>query len=166
MTVPQESPPKKPPRKRFIRKNTNSPPEVRAKMASPEMTAKRMEGLRKWKEANGRHPSRMQGQPDGVGIKAFRIIKAKAEETAAKAIRIMADKKIWVAENDVAERAMQTAIEIMESTVGPTQHRLSAAKTILEFTQTKPVVKSESTIKSAEAFLEALMQEDTDGVKP
>ena len=108
----------------------------------------------------------MQGQPDGVGIKAYRVMKAKAIETAEKAIRIMADKKVWVAENDVAEKAMKTAIEIMESTVGPTQHRLAAAKTILEFTQTKPVVKSENTIKSAEAFLEALMEEDVNGPKP
>lgn len=71
----------------------------------------------------------------------------------------MADENIWKADNDVASKAMQTAIEIMLSQEGSTQNRLSAAKTILDFTQTKPVVKNETTLKTAEEFLSSLMDE-------
>lgn len=90
----------------------------------------------------------------------------KADETAKKAIRIMAEKNIWVADNDVAEKAMETAISVMESAVGTTDTKLKAAKVILEFTQTKPVTKNETTLKSAEAFLEALMSEENNEPKP
>ena len=91
----------------------------------------------------------------------------KAKETAEKAIKLMEDKNIWKADNDVAEKAMKSAIEVMESQHGTTDSKLKAAKVILEFTQTKPVVKNETTLKSAEDFLTALMhEEDVDGAKP
>ena len=78
----------------------------------------------------------------------------------------MEDKNIWIADNDVATKAMKAAIEVMESQQGTTDSKLKAAKVILEFTQTKPVVKNETTVKSAEDFLSALLEEDTDVVKP
>jgi hypothetical protein len=129
-------------------------------MSSPEMLAKRMEGLRRWREANPGWRGRVTGQPDGVRKKDFLKLKALAEVKAEKAIKTMAEKKIWIADNDVAEKAMRTAIEIMESHTGETRNRLAAAKTILDFVQTKPVVKQETTIKSAEDFLAALAQEE------
>lgn len=126
-------------------------------MASPEMTAKRLEALRKWREANPGMGHRAKGQPDGVRKKDWLIIKEKAAKTAVKAIKIMSDKKIWQADNDVAEKAMQAALEILAA---PGEHRnkLAAAKTILDFTQSKPVVKNETTLKTAEQFLESLME--------
>lgn len=126
-------------------------------MASPEMTAKRLEGLRKWREANPHLVGRRHGHPDGIRLKDWLIVKEKAAKTAVKAIKIMSDKKIWQADNDVAEKAMQAALEILAA---PGEHRnkLAAAKTILDFTQSKPVVKNETTLKTAEQFLESLME--------
>ena len=154
-------------RKKIVRQNNNSPQYVREKMGSPEMTAKRLEGLRKWREANPHLVGRRQGQQDGVRLKDYLKRLEKAKETAEKAIKLMEDKNIWKADNDVAEKAMKSAIEVMESQHGTTDSKLKAAKVILEFTQTKPVVKNETTLKSAEDFLTALMhEEDVDGAKP
>lgn len=143
--------------KRF---NNNSPDYVREKMGTPEMTAKRLEGLRKWRSIPGNKVGRALGQQDGVRKRVYLKRLEQAKIASEKAIRLMSDKKIWVPDNDLAERAMKTAIEVMESQVGTTDARLKAAKTILEFVQTKPVVKSETTLKSAEAFLEALAEEE------
>lgn len=145
--------------------NMNSPEWVRKKMASPEMTAKRLEARRKFIEAGGR-VGRMMGQQNGVRKRVYIKRLEKAKVFAEKAIRLMSDNNIWKADNDKAELAMKTAIEIMQAQQGQTQHRLSAAKTILEFTQTKPVVKNETTLKSAEDFLAALAVEEGNATKP
>ena len=128
-------------------------------MSSPEMLAKRMEGLRKWREANPGKRGRPHGLQDGVGLKAYLKRLEVAKVKAERAIKVMADENLWKADNDVASKAMQTAIEIMLSQEGTTQNRLAAAKTILDFTQTKPVVKNETTLKTAEEFLSSLMDE-------
>ena len=122
--------------------------------------------MRKWREANPDKIGRPQGVQDGVRYKDYLKKLEVAKVTADKAIKLMAEKKIWVGDNELAERAMKTAIEIMESQQGTTQNRLAASKTILDFVQTKPVVKNETTVKSAEDFLSALLEEDTDVVKP
>jgi len=129
-------------------------------MASPEMQSKMRAALEAWKAIPGNITGRAKGQPDGVRKKDWLKLKAKAEVKAEEAIKIMAEKKVWIADNDIAEKAMQSAIAIMESHTGETRTRLAAAKAILDFVQTKPVVKNETTIKSAEAFLEALSQEE------
>lgn len=128
-------------------------------MSSPEMLAKRMEGLRKWREANPGKRGRPHGLQDGVGLKKYLKRLEVAKVQSERAIKVMADENIWKADNDVASKAMQTAIEIMLSQEGTTQNRLAAAKTILDFTQTKPVVKNETTLKTAEEFLSSLMDE-------
>ena len=128
-------------------------------MSSPEMLAKRMEGLRKWREANPGKRGRPHGLQDGVGLKKYlkrlEVAKAKSE----RAIKVMAEQNLWKADNDVASKAMQTAIEIMLSQEGTTQNRLAAAKTILDFTQTRPTTKSETTLKTAEEFLSSLIDD-------
>jgi hypothetical protein len=142
------------------RQNNNSPDYVRQRMASPEMTAKRLAARKAWMAIPGNRVGRKPGQPNGVRWKDFLVIKAAAEARAEKVMKIMNEKKIWVADNDVAEKAMRTAVEILSQEVGHTRDRLTAAKTILEFTQTKPVVKNETTLKSAEDFLAALMKDE------
>ena len=119
-----------------------------------------MEGLRKWREANPGRVGRPHGLQDGVGLKAYLKRLEVAKVKAEKAIIIMAEKKIWVGDNELAERAMKTAIEIMESQSGTTQNRLAASKTILDFVQTKPVVKNETTLKTAEEFLAAIIEDE------
>lgn len=159
--LPEKVPVKRTQRKKIKRKDTNSPDYVRSKMGSPEMTAKRLEGLRKWREA-GNRVGRAPGQQDGVRKKDFLKRLEVAKVNAERAIKVMADDNIWKADNDVASKAMQTAIEIMLSQEGTTQNRLAAAKTILDFTQTKPVVKNETTLKTAEEFLSSLIEGDNE----
>lgn len=152
-------------RKKIARKPSTSPQWVRDLINGPEMTAKRMEGLRKWIAA-GNKPGRMTGQTDGIRRSEYKKMLARASDRADKAIIAMAEKNIWSADNDVSEKAMKEAIVIME-TAGEVRLKLAAAKTILEFTQTKPVVKNETTVKTAEDFLASLVEEEgKDGSKP
>lgn len=129
-------------------------------MQCPERHKRRMEGMRKWREANPTLVGRRKGQQDGVRLKDYLKRLEQAKITSERAIRIMAEKNIWTADNDVATKAMKAAIEVMESQQGTTDSKLKAAKVILEFTQTKPVVKSETTLKSAEEFLSSLIEDD------
>lgn len=128
-------------------------------MSSPERTAKRLAALKEWQAANPGRIGRPHGLQDGVRYKDYLKRLEVAKVQSERAIKVMADDNIWKADNDVASKAMQTAIEIMLSQEGTTQNRLAAAKTILDFTQTKPVVKNETTLKTAEEFLSSLMEE-------
>lgn len=161
-SLPEKVPKKRPGRKKIVRRNTNSPPEVRSLMSSPERTAKRLAALKLWREANPGKWGRPQGLQDGVGYKAYLKKLEVAKVTADKAIEIMAEKKIWVADNATAENAMRNAIEIMESQIGSTQSRLAAAKVVLEYTQQKPISKSETTLKTAEEFLASIVDTDNE----
>jgi methanogenic corrinoid protein MtbC1 len=95
-----------------------------------------------------------------VGYKAYLKKLEVAKRTADKAIKLMAEKKIWVADNATAENAMRNAIEIMESQIGSTQSRLAAAKIVLEYTQVKPVTRNETTLKTAEEFLASIIEDE------
>lgn len=131
-------------------------------MSSPERTAKRLEALREWQKANPGRIGRPHGVQDGVRYKDYLKRLEVAKVNAERAIKVMAEDNIWKADNDVASKAMQTAIEIMLSQEGTTQNRLAAAKTILDFTQTKPVVKNETTLKTAEEFLSSLINDESE----
>lgn len=164
--MPKKPKPKKRgPRKGIIRKRSKTPQWVRDMLATPEMTARRLEGLRKWREANPGQTGRAKGQPDGVRKRHWVKMQVQIAAKAERAVEIMAEKKLWVADNDVAEKAMKAAIEILE-TPGENRNKLQAAKVILDFVQTKPVVKNETTLKTAEEFLSALNDEEPDDSKP
>lgn len=154
-----ETPKPKKARKKIQRRSNGCPPEVKAIMQCPERHKRRMEGLKRWREANPTLVGRQKGQQDGVRRKDYLKRLEQAKIISEKAIRIMAEKDIWTADNDVATKAMKAAIEVMESQSGTTDAKLKAAKLILDFTQTKPVVKSETTLKSAEEFLSALIED-------
>jgi hypothetical protein len=79
---------------------------------------------------------------------------------------IMAEKKIWEADNDKAHAAMESALTLMLAPQGSADAKLKAAKLILEYTQTKPVVKSETTVKTAEDFLAALVEDEENAAGP
>ena len=145
-------------RKKIQKKPSTSPQWVRDLINGPEMLAKRMEGFKRYREAGGKW-GRITGQPDGIRKRDWIKIVAKAEAKADKVIKAMADKNIWEADNDVSSKAMKSAITIME-TATEVRLKLAAAKTILDFTQTKPVVKNETTVKTAEDFLNSLIDEE------
>lgn len=80
----------------------------------------------------------------------------------------MTEKKMFAADNNVAEEALTEVISILRQPGHP-KDKLAAAKTLLEYTQRKPVASSEVTLNQAETFLEAVLddieaaKEPTDG---
>ena len=55
-----------------------------------------------------------------------------------------------------AEEALATLVKVMRTPEENGKTKVAAAKTLLDFTKTKPVVKTEVTVKSAEAFLDEI----------
>lgn len=118
----------------------------------PEFAAKQRERLSKPIEGRGR----VAGQPDGMRLKQFLKLKEAALVKKEKVLKAMAKK--FEADNDIAQKALDTAVEIL-LLPGANQIRLQAAKTLLEYTQRKPVVANEVNLKTAEAFLDELAEE-------
>lgn len=75
----------------------------------------------------------------------------------------MTELKVFEADNDKAKDAIEAAVQIMNQK-GEDRTRLQAAKTILEFTQRKPVAASEVTLNKAEAFLDAIAKDENIGL--
>ena len=69
-------------------------------------------------------------------------------------------------EDDYAQEALRTAVEVMQ-VPGETRERLAAARLVLDFTKSRPASKSEVTIGKAEEFLASLLtdedEEEQDG---
>ena len=70
----------------------------------------------------------------------------------------MVEKKVFQADNDIAEESVKTLVEVLRLP-GAEKDRISAAKTLLEYTQRKPAAYSEVTLNKAESFLEAVLME-------
>ena len=66
--------------------------------------------------------------------------------------------EVFKPDNDVSEEAFRTLIETIR-TPNSIKDKITAAKTLLDFTQKKPTTASEVTLNKAEAFLEAVLQE-------
>lgn len=103
---------------------------------------------------------RTLGLPDGFSKKQYAPIKAAGLLKAKKVMEHMAQNDKFIADNEVAHKAIATAVEIL-CLEGAHQLRLQAAKVLLDFTQRKPVTVSETTLKTAEAFLDDIVANDT-----
>ena len=111
--------------------------------------------------AEGRKSGRIRGQPDGMPLKEFRELEASAKIKTKKVMEILSKHKEFEPDNKVANAAIEVAVEIL-NLPGNTSTRLAAAKTLLEYTQRKPVVANETTLKNAEAFLDDLIKDEDD----
>jgi len=131
-------------------------------MKSPEMLEKRMRGLALYR-AQGGKVGRSHLKASGVSLQQHKINRYIAAEKARKAMRIMEEKNIWKADNDVSAKAMDFALQVVSMPEGNVEAKLKAAKIILDFTQSKPVVKNETTLKNAEDFLNQVLSEEGDG---
>ena len=99
----------------------------------------------------------MRGHVNGVRKKTFLRYQADAERDARKIVKYMLDKKIWTADNDVAAEAMKELVTVLRHKGLTPKEKILAAKTVLEFTQKKPVVESDVNINTAEQFLEGIL---------
>lgn len=70
----------------------------------------------------------------------------------------MKEKEIFSADNDVANEAIHEVLVILRNPASA-KDKLTAAKTLLEYTQRKPVAASELTLNKAEDFLEAVLND-------
>jgi hypothetical protein len=118
---------------------------------------------RKWKLDRVRageeyRPGRGLGVLDGTRKTTIGPIREQAKQDAEKVWNYMVEKKVFQADNDVAEESVKTLVEILRLP-GAEKDRISAAKALLEYTQRKPAAYSEVTLNKAETFLEAVLME-------
>lgn len=122
--------------------------------------------MREWgktlgKMKEGRKSGRIMGQPDGMPLKTFRKLEAAAKIKTKKVMDILSKDKDFIPDNKIAHAALEAAVEIL-NLPGNTPSRLSAAKVLLEYTQKKPVVANEVALKTAESFLDSIIEEADD----
>jgi hypothetical protein len=109
------------------------------------------------------------GVPDGMRKEQAEVMNAKARAEAERIVKKMADKGMFDEVDPVdrqrAEEAMTEVVTIMKAD-GDKKTKLAAAKTILEFTKSKPVAKHAHAVNAAEAWLLAVEddgdEDDTD----
>lgn len=100
-------------------------------------------------------PGKPVGLPDGWRWADWKdhVTKIKKEaQKMAEDLRAAGE----IVDDDRAELAMATCIEILMKD-GENRVRLQAAKTVLEYTKSKPAAKSEVTVGGAEDFLKSIL---------
>ncbi len=102
---------------------------------------------------------RKPGHIHGMRRKTYERKLLGAKREANRIVRYMTDKKQFVADNDVSEEAFKEVLVILRAP-GPAKDRLAAAKTLLEYTQKKPVAATEMTLNNAESFLDAVLADE------
>lgn len=143
---PRSLPPEKPPRGRHPKAPKNN------FFARPEARSVQSDGGKK----GGSKSSRV-GVPNGWSREELIEVRSKAEKTAKRKVKIMADEHNI--EDSASKRALEYAVSVIEANVDATRDRLAAARLILDFTKQKPASKNEHTINKAEDFLAALAKE-------
>jgi len=141
--------------------------EYEAVQAASSKRIRRLIELKKWG---------CQGVPPGWAGKKKLLAKIRREgaERADRIVKKMIEEGITTDEGAMADVALAAAVEIVitKDTAPLTEHearptsrylysardRLSAIKTVLEFTKTKPVVKTEAQLSVAEAWLDKISE--------
>lgn len=124
----------------------------------PLVALKKIEGGRN-------RPGRARGRLTGYREKDLVRLRKIADKEAKRIYRHMTEKKMFAADNNVAEEALTEVISILRQPGHP-KDKLAAAKTLLEYTQRKPVASSEVTLNQAETFLEAVLDDMAETKEP
>ena len=103
---------------------------------------------------------RVAGQPDGMKLPEFKRLKALAIIKTKKVMAAMAKTDDFEPDNKIANAAIEACVDILNMP-GALAARMSAAKTLLEFTQRKPQTASAITLKTAETFLDEIVANDS-----
>lgn len=102
---------------------------------------------------------RRRGATEGfTNVIRPRII-AKAKEEAKEIVKFMADKGYAIPKQDFAKEAIETAVEVMRREDINPKDKLTAARTVLEWTLSKPATEANVNVKSAESFLDDIAAE-------
>ena len=128
------------------------------------------EGRRLWKLWTDKRfiPGQTAGRPKGAYNGYNRTQrnkqKAKAKAEAKEIVKLMEQKGFEIPKAEFAKEAIEAAVEIMRYTEINPKDKLSAARTVLEWTLAKPVSQSEVSIKKAEDFLSMVTLEEQKAV--
>lgn len=123
------------------------------------------EGRALWKmwtdkrKAVGVQLGRPRGATEGVLKTSREKIKSKAKAEAKIIVEYMEQKGFEIPKQEFAKEAIQTAVEIMRREDINPKDKLTAAKTVLEWTLSKPATEANVNVKTAESFLEDIAKE-------
>lgn len=121
------------------------------------------EGRKLWKLwtdkrfAPGVRLGRPPGSVTGYSGAQYKKQKAKAKAEAKEIVALMEKKGFEIPKAEFAREAIEVAVEIMRTDAMNAKDKLSAARTVLEWTLSKPVAQSEVSVKRAEDFLSAVL---------
>ena len=121
------------------------------------------EGRKLWdlwrakRHAPGVRLGRPPGSVTGYSGSQYKKQKAKAKAEAKEIVALMEKKGFEIPKAEFAREAIEVAVEIMRTDAMNAKDKLSAARTVLEWTLSKPVAQSEVSVKRAEDFLSAVL---------
>lgn len=121
------------------------------------------EGRKLWKLwtdkrfAPGVPRGRPRGAVTGYSGSTYKKQKAQAKAEAKEIVALMEKKGFEIPKAEFAREAIEVAVEIMRTDAMNPKDKLSAARTVLEWTLSKPVAVSEVSVKRAEDFLSAVL---------
>lgn len=98
--------------------------------------------------------------PKGWTQRHVLVVKEIAKEHTQRMIKIMADAGV-LPDDEGAQEAMGTVLGIMRTSQS-NDMKLKAARTVLEYTKSKPVAKHDHTVRTAEDFLDDLADKESD----
>jgi hypothetical protein len=123
------------------------------------------EGRALWKmwtdkrKAAGVQLGRPKGATEGVLKTKREKIKSKAKAEAQIIVKYMESKGYEIPKQEFAKEAIVTAVELMRRDDINVKDKLTAAKVVLEYTLSKPATESTVNVRTAESFLEDIVQE-------
>lgn len=110
--------------------------------------------------AAGVKMGRPQGATAGYNKTERNEIKKQAKKEAERIVAYMeTDKGYAVPKQEFAKEAITMAVEIMRREDINVKDKLTAAKTVLEWTLAKPATETTVNVKTAESFLEDIAAE-------
>ncbi len=111
------------------------------------------------RKAEGVRLGRPRGATEGF-LKSKRDVFIKTAKAEAKEIvKFMEHKGYAIPKQEFAKEAIETAVEIMRREDIHPKDKLTAAKTVLEWTLSKPATEANVNVRSAESFLEDIAKE-------
>lgn len=148
-------------------KNPAASEMYKARWRDPEYRAHMAEKMRQYKEANPNGwKGRRCGIPDGMRAKDAEKLWKIARLKARKFIKIMEDEgqlpKVVIPDSDEA-KAKRVLEEMVTICLGPMTNqatKVSAGRTVLEWTKSKPVQKQEVAVTNAEAWLNEVIKDN------
>jgi hypothetical protein len=129
--------------------------------ADPVWREKQMVHLRRATLAGQAKRGRF-GVPDGMRKEEADAKWAEAKESAKQTMAELKKAGVFEGDDQRAEEALQSAIEVMRSPMKQ-ENRIAAARLVLEYTKSKPASNTNVTVNKAEEWLAAIAEQNDEG---